>query len=60
MAKRTAPADLAGQLMLQVSAGRFFRPEAHLNETLHRRVIHTNVWTPKRCRQRSTDHAAAG
>jgi hypothetical protein len=36
--------ELRGQLMLPISAGRFFRPDVPLNERLHRRVVYTNVW----------------
>lgn len=44
--KEKTALELRGQLMLQISAGRFFRPEAELNERLHRRAIYTNVWFP--------------
>jgi hypothetical protein len=30
--------------MLQISAGRFFRPGAELNEYVHRRAFYTNAW----------------
>lgn len=46
MAKRKTktPLELRGQLMLQISAGRFFRPEIRINEHPHRCTIYTNVW----------------
>lgn len=46
MAKRKTktPLELRGQLMLQISAGRFFRPNIRINEHLHRSTLYTNVW----------------
>jgi hypothetical protein len=37
---------LRGQLMLQISAGRYFRPEVPINERTHRRTVYTNAWFP--------------
>lgn len=42
--KPKMPEQLRGQLMLQIAAGRFFRPGVALNETIHRRTLHTNAW----------------
>lgn len=33
-----------GQLMLQISAGRFFRPDVPINEYVHRRTVYSNGW----------------
>lgn len=33
-----------GQLMLQVAAGRFFRPRVPLHETEHRYTVYSNAW----------------
>ncbi|HEY5179847.1 MAG TPA: hypothetical protein VIJ07_08760 [Dermatophilaceae bacterium] len=45
MAKKARKADdFRGQLMLQISAGRFFRPEVDINEHTHRRTIYSNGW----------------
>ncbi|WAC92243.1 hypothetical protein [Mycobacterium sp. Aquia_213] len=46
MVKRKAktPLQLRGQLMLQISAGRFFRSGIEINERLHRRTVYTNAW----------------
>lgn len=46
MAKKKAktPLELRGQLMLPISAGRFFRPGVEINERLQRRAVYTNVW----------------
>jgi hypothetical protein len=33
-----------GQLMLQISAGRFFRPDVPINEYIHRRTVYSNGW----------------
>lgn len=38
------PEQLRGQLMLQIAAGRYFRPGVALNERVHRRTLHTNAW----------------
>ncbi len=38
--------EFRGQLMLQISAGRFFRPDVEINERPHRRTIYTNAWFP--------------
>ncbi|MDQ0867406.1 hypothetical protein [Arthrobacter globiformis] len=35
-----------GQLMLQIAAGRYFRPDIPLREHLHRRTFYTNVSFP--------------
>jgi hypothetical protein len=50
MAKKKAktPLELRGQLMLQISAGRFFRPGVEINERLHRRTVYSNAWFPYR------------
>ncbi|WP_409436481.1 hypothetical protein [Mycobacterium sp. SMC-14] len=42
--KAKTPLELRGQLMLQISAGRFFRSGVEINERLHRRAVYTNVW----------------
>lgn len=42
--KSKAPIELRGQLMLQISAGKFFRPGVELNEHIHRRTLYTNAW----------------
>lgn len=44
--KAKTPLELRGQLMLQISAGSFFRGGIELNERTHRRAIYTNVWLP--------------
>lgn len=36
--------DFRGQLMLQVAAGRFFRPSVPLHETEHRYTVYSNAW----------------
>jgi len=36
--------QLRGQLMLQIAAGRFFRPGVALNETEHRYTVYSNAW----------------
>lgn len=36
--------QLRGQLMLQIAAGRFFRPDVPLNETEHRYTVYSNAW----------------
>lgn len=41
--KAKTAAELRGQLMMQISAGRFFRPGVAINERLHRRTVYTNV-----------------
>jgi hypothetical protein len=41
--KKTAR-QLRGQLMLQIAAGRFFRPDVQLNETEHRYTVYSNAW----------------
>jgi hypothetical protein len=38
---------LRGQLMLQISAGRYFRAGVPINEHAHRRTVYTNVWFPE-------------
>ncbi|GJO27410.1 hypothetical protein NJB1507_33310 [Mycobacterium marinum] len=50
MAKKMVktPLELRGQLMLQISAGRFFRPGVDINERLHRRTVYSNAWFPYR------------
>ncbi|GAA3826692.1 hypothetical protein GCM10022380_51710 [Amycolatopsis tucumanensis] len=35
--------QLRGQLMLQIAAGRFFRPDVPLNETEHRYTVYSNA-----------------
>ena len=35
-----------GQLILQIAAGRFLRPDVEITETLHRRTVYTNCWFP--------------
>jgi hypothetical protein len=42
--KAKTPLALRGQLMLQISAGRFFRPDVAINERAHRRTVYTNAW----------------
>lgn len=32
--------------MLQISAGRFFRPDIPINEHIHRRTVYSNCWFP--------------
>lgn len=32
--------------MLQISAGRYFRPDMEVRQSLHRRTLYTNVWLP--------------
>lgn len=45
MAKKKPMAEqFDGQLMLQISAGRFFRPGVKLNERIHRRTVYSNGW----------------
>lgn len=44
VAKRKIARQLRGQLMLQVAAGRFFRPDVPLNETEHRYTVYSNAW----------------
>lgn len=46
MAKEKAKSarELRGQLMLQIAAGRFFRPGVPLNEHEHRRTVYSNAW----------------
>lgn len=44
MTKKPAPQALRGQLMLQIAAGRFFRPGVPINEHKHRRTVYTNAW----------------
>jgi hypothetical protein len=48
MAKRKAKNadELRGQLMLRISAGRFFRPDVEINEHPHRRTVYSNAWFP--------------
>ncbi|MDQ1178656.1 hypothetical protein [Rhodococcus sp. SORGH_AS_0301] len=43
MAKRKSARQLRGQLMLQIAAGRFFRPGVPLNETEHRYTVYSNA-----------------
>jgi hypothetical protein len=38
------PHELRGQLMLQISAGRYFRPDVPIGEHVHRRTIYSNAW----------------
>lgn len=38
------PHELRGQLMLQISAGRYFRPDVPIGEHLHRHAIYSNAW----------------
>lgn len=45
MAAKSAEA-LRGQLMLQISAGRFFRPGVEINEHPHRRTLYSNARLP--------------
>lgn len=42
--KPKEPEQFRAQLMLQIAAGRYFRPGVALNEHIHRRTLHTNVW----------------
>lgn len=42
--KPQSPLQLRGQLMLQISAGRFFRPDSEIRECTHRRTVYTNGW----------------
>lgn len=44
MAKKKSARQLRGQLMLQIAAGRFFRPDVPLNETEHRYTVYSNAW----------------
>lgn len=44
MAKKKTARQLRGQLMLQIAAGRFFRPDVPLNETEHRYTVYSNAW----------------
>jgi hypothetical protein len=44
MTKKPAPEALRGQLMLQIAAGRFFRPGVPINEHTHRRTVYSNAW----------------
>lgn len=44
MDKKKIARQLRGQLMLQIAAGRFFRPEVPLNETEHRYTVYSNAW----------------
>ena len=44
MAKKGRMAeDFRGQLMLQIAAGRFFRPDVPINEHPHRRTVYSNA-----------------
>ncbi|TDX04046.1 hypothetical protein EV647_2307 [Kribbella sp. VKM Ac-2566] len=42
--KKKTARQLRGQLMLQIAAGRFFRPDVTLNETEHRYTVYSNAW----------------
>lgn len=42
--KASKPHELRGQLMLQISAGRYFRPDVPIGEHIHRRTIYSNAW----------------
>jgi len=42
--KVKTPRELRGQLMLQIAAGRFFRPLVSLNEREHRYTVYSNAW----------------
>lgn len=44
MAKEKTARDLRGQLMLQISAGRYFRHGVALNEREHRHTVYSNAW----------------
>lgn len=44
MARAKRAENLRGQLMLQIAAGRFFRPNVSINEYVHRRTIYSNGW----------------
>lgn len=44
MGKKKIARELRGQLMLQIAAGRFFRPDVPLNETEHRYTVYSNAW----------------
>lgn len=44
MTKKPAPEALRGQLMLQIAAGRFFRPGVPINKHTHRRTFYSNAW----------------
>lgn len=57
MAKKKTAEQLRGQLMLQISAGRFFRPGIALNETPHRLTVYSNGWFADRERH---DFAVGG
>lgn len=46
MTKKPATETLRGQLMLQIAAGRFFRPGVPINEHTHRRTVYSNAWFP--------------
>lgn len=43
VAKKKIAQQLRGQLMLQIAAGRFFRPDVPLNETEHRYTVYSNA-----------------
>lgn len=42
--KEKEPEELRGQLMLQIAAGRFFRPDVSIKERPHRRTVYSNAW----------------
>lgn len=44
VAKKKIARQLRGQLMLQIAAGRFFRPDVPLHETEHRFTVYSNAW----------------
>ena len=42
--KKRKTGQLRSQLMLQISSGRFFRPDVPIHEHIHRRTVYSNVW----------------
>lgn len=44
VAKKRGSGNFKGQLMLQIAAGRFFRPGVPTNEHTHRRTVYSNAW----------------
>lgn len=42
--KERGSESFKGQLMLQIAAGRFFRPGVPINEHTHRRTVYSNAW----------------
>ncbi len=44
VAKECGSGSFKGQLMLQIAAGRFFRPGVPINEHTHRLTVYSNTW----------------